>query len=73
MLTRPGIQQLESVEEAQDLGPGAAVRGLAAGHATAECKVPAGLDVAHWFLPVGLPVVGGDWHDRAARPGAGPR
>jgi Stage II sporulation protein E (SpoIIE)/GAF domain/PAS fold len=34
-----------------------------------ESRVPAGLEVAYRFLPVGLSVVGGDWHDIVALPG----
>ena len=34
-----------------------------------ESQVPAGLEVAHRFLPVGLNVVGGDWHDIVTLPG----
>jgi serine phosphatase RsbU (regulator of sigma subunit) len=32
-------------------------------------RVPAGLEVAHRYLPVGASVVGGDWHDIVALPG----
>jgi len=32
-------------------------------------RVPAGLEVAHRYLPVGASVVGGDWHDIIALPG----
>jgi len=40
-------------------------RGLLPG----EPRVPAGLEVAHRYLPVGASVVGGDWHDIVALPG----
>jgi serine phosphatase RsbU (regulator of sigma subunit) len=32
-------------------------------------QIPAGLEVAHRYLPVGDNVVGGDWHDIVALPG----
>jgi hypothetical protein len=32
-------------------------------------KVPAGMEVAHRYLPVGASVVGGDWHDIVPLPG----
>ena len=40
-------------------------RGLLPG----QPAVPAGLEVAHCYLPVGASVVGGDWHDIVALPG----
>jgi serine phosphatase RsbU (regulator of sigma subunit) len=40
-------------------------RGLLPG----EPRVPAGLEVARRYLPVGASVVGGDWHDIVALPG----
>jgi Stage II sporulation protein E (SpoIIE)/GAF domain len=40
-------------------------RGLLPG----EPEVPAGLEVAHHYLPVGASVVGGDWHDIIPLPG----
>jgi Stage II sporulation protein E (SpoIIE)/GAF domain len=40
-------------------------RGLLSG----EPDVPAGLEVAHHYLPVGASVVGGDWHDIVPLPG----
>jgi hypothetical protein len=40
-------------------------RGLLPG----EPRVPAGMAVAHRYLPVGASVVGGDWHDIVALPG----
>jgi hypothetical protein len=42
---------------------------LQQGMLPAESKAPAGLEVASRFLPVGLSVVGGDWHDIVALPG----
>jgi len=42
---------------------------LQQGMLPSESKVPAGLEVAGRFLPVGLSVVGGDWHDIVALPG----
>jgi serine phosphatase RsbU (regulator of sigma subunit) len=44
-------------------------RALQRGLLPARPKVPAGLQVAHRYLPVGDNVVGGDWHDIAALPG----
>ena len=35
----------------------------------AEPRVPAGVEVAHLYLPVGASMVGGDWHDIVALPG----
>jgi Stage II sporulation protein E (SpoIIE)/GAF domain/PAS fold len=40
-------------------------RGLLPG----EPRIPAGLEVAHRYLPVGASVVGGDWHDIVTLPG----
>ena len=40
-------------------------QGLLAG----EPRVPAGLEVAHRFAPVGASMVGGDWHDILPLPG----
>jgi serine phosphatase RsbU (regulator of sigma subunit) len=40
-------------------------RGLLPG----EPRVPAGMEVAYRYLPVGASVVGGDWHDIVALPG----
>ncbi len=34
-----------------------------------ETQVPAGLEAAHRYLPVGASVVGGDWHDLVGLPG----
>ena len=34
-----------------------------------EPQVPAGMEVAHRYLPVGASMVGGDWHDIVALPG----
>jgi PAS domain S-box-containing protein len=34
----------------------------------AEPRVPAGVEVAHLYLPVGASMVGGDWHDIVALP-----
>lgn len=31
--------------------------------------IPAGLDVAHCYLPAGASVIGGDWHDTLSLPG----
>ncbi len=42
---------------------------LQQGMLPSESPVPAGLEVAHRFLPVGLNVVGGDWHDIVTLPG----
>ncbi len=42
---------------------------LQQGMLPAESQVPAGLEVAHRFLPVGPNVVGGDWHDIVTLPG----
>ncbi len=36
-------------------------------------KVPAGMEVAHRYLPVGASVVGGDWHDIVSLPTGGRR
>ncbi len=44
-------------------------RALQQGLLPARPNVPAGLQVAHRYLPVGDSVVGGDWHDVAALPG----
>jgi serine phosphatase RsbU (regulator of sigma subunit) len=41
-------------------------RGLLPG----EPRVPAAMEVAHRYLPVGASMVGGDWHDIVALPGA---
>ena len=35
----------------------------------AEPRVPAAMEVAHLYLPVGASMVGGDWHDIVALPG----
>jgi serine phosphatase RsbU (regulator of sigma subunit) len=35
----------------------------------AEPRVPAAIEVAHLYLPVGASMVGGDWHDIVALPG----
>jgi serine phosphatase RsbU (regulator of sigma subunit) len=35
----------------------------------AEPRVPAAMEVAHRYLPVGASMVGGDWHDIVALPG----
>jgi serine phosphatase RsbU (regulator of sigma subunit) len=35
----------------------------------AEPRVPAAIEVAHRYLPVGASMVGGDWHDIVALPG----
>ena len=40
-------------------------QGLLAG----EPQVPAGMEVAHRFVPVGASMVGGDWHDIVPLPG----
>jgi serine phosphatase RsbU (regulator of sigma subunit) len=40
-------------------------RGLLPG----DPRVPAGMEAAHRYLPVGARVVGGDWHDIVALPG----
>ena len=34
----------------------------------AEPRVPAAIEVAHLYLPVGASMVGGDWHDIVALP-----
>jgi serine phosphatase RsbU (regulator of sigma subunit) len=34
-----------------------------------EPRIPAGMEVAHRYLPVGASVVGGDWHDIVPLPG----
>jgi hypothetical protein len=37
----------------------------------AQPRVPAGMEVAHVYVPVGASVVGGDWHDIVPLPGGG--
>jgi len=44
-------------------------RALQRGLLPGRPKVPAGLQVAHRYVPVGDSVVGGDWYDIAALPG----
>jgi serine phosphatase RsbU (regulator of sigma subunit) len=34
-----------------------------------EPRIPAGMEVAHRYFPVGASVVGGDWHDIVRLPG----
>jgi Stage II sporulation protein E (SpoIIE)/GAF domain/PAS fold len=41
---------------------------LQQGMLPSQGEVPAGLEVAHRFVPVGLNVVGGDWHDIVTLP-----
>ncbi len=42
---------------------------LQQGMLASEPQVPAGMEVAHRFVPVGASMVGGDWHDIVPLPG----
>ena len=42
---------------------------LQQGMLSGEPRVPAGMEVAHRFVPVGASMVGGDWHDIIPLPG----
>ena len=52
-----------------DTSGGSSAVALQQGLLAGEPRVPAGMEVAHRFVPVGASMVGGDWHDIVSLPG----